>query len=195
MKHATMRCSPVQDQTRADTEPSSSGELTLAKIRWLLPISSMSSTEESSELSSVCSSCGGAACTRRPGSTWWSSSVSTLWSVSSTDICSARRNNTNLVGGLYSVVSVLQSYWSLYCSAFEHLCVYLGRSADFIPLGFILGFYVTQVVNRWWGQYNSIVWPDTLALNLISFMPGHQVRKSSLKLTNTYVVIVLENNW
>ena len=54
----------------------------------------------------------------------------------------------------------------------------MSRSADFIPLGFILGFYVTQVVNRWWGQYNSIVWPDTLALNLISFMPGRQVRKN-----------------
>ena len=100
--------------------------------------------------------------------------------------------------GRWSVVCSLCSpviLWSLYCSAFEHLCVYLGRSADFIPLGFILGFYVTQVVNRWWGQYNSIVWPDTLALNLISFMPGHQVRQSSLKLTNTNVVIVLENNW
>ena len=51
----------------------------------------------------------------------------------------------------------------------------MSRSADFIPLGFILGFYVTQVVERWWGQYNSIVWPDTLALNLVSFMPGRQV--------------------
>ena len=62
-----------------------------------------------------------------------------------------------------------------YCAAFEHLCVYLSRSEDFIPLGFILGFYVTQVVNRWWGQYNCIVWPDTLAFNLMSFMPGQQV--------------------
>ena len=51
----------------------------------------------------------------------------------------------------------------------------MSRSEDFIPLGFILGFYVTQVVERWWGQYNCIVWPDTLAFNLMSFMPGQQV--------------------
>ena len=66
-------------------------------------------------------------------------------------------------------------------SAFEHLCVYMNRSADFIPLAFILGFYVTQVVNRWWGQYNSIVWPDTLALNLVSFMPGREVTQHSIQ--------------
>ena len=79
--------------------------------------------------------------------------------------------------GRWSRCSQAAIYWLISCSAFEHLCVYMSRSADFIPLGFILGFYVTQVVNRWWGQYNSIVWPDTLALNLMSFIPGRQVRQ------------------
>ena len=34
-------------------------------------------------------------------------------------------------------------------TCFEQLCVFFG---DYIPLGSILGFYVTQVVNRWWTQ-------------------------------------------
>ena len=67
----------------------------------------------------------------------------------------------------------------------------MGRSADFIPLGFILGFYVTQVVNRWWGQYNSIVWPDTLALNLMSFMPGRQVRQQFVYFASKRILIMI----
>ena len=41
-----------------------------------------------------------------------------------------------------------------------------------------LGFYVTQVVTRWWSQFESLSWPDTLAHNLITFMPGDKVRQS-----------------
>jgi len=87
--------------------------------------------------------------------------------------------NLVIFSSLYTLISVLYRYIlsqnEQHKLAFEHLCVYLSRSEDFIPLGFILGFYVTQVVNRWWGQYNCIVWPDTLAFNLMSFMPGQQV--------------------
>lgn len=31
-------------------------------------------------------------------------------------------------------------------------------------MSFVLGFYVTLVVNRWWDQYKLLPWPDTLAL-------------------------------
>lgn len=31
-------------------------------------------------------------------------------------------------------------------------------------MSFVLGFYVTLVVNRWWAQYKLLPWPDTLAL-------------------------------
>ena len=55
---------------------------------------------------------------------------------------------------------------------FERMCVYFRRNGDAIPLSFILGFYVTQVVTRWWGQFNSLAWPDTLAMNLLSYLPG-----------------------
>ena len=58
-------------------------------------------------------------------------------------------------------------------SIFEKVCVYFGKYGDYIPLAFILGFYVSQVVTRWWSQFNTIPWPDTIACNLLSYMPGH----------------------
>ena len=56
---------------------------------------------------------------------------------------------------------------------FEKVCFYFGKYGDYIPLAFILGFYVSQVVTRWWSQFNTIPWPDTIACNLLSYMPGH----------------------
>ncbi|KAJ0069278.1 hypothetical protein NL108_003211, partial [Boleophthalmus pectinirostris] len=46
---------------------------------------------------------------------------------------------------------------------FEKLSIYCDRYAELIPVSFVLGFYVTLVVSRWWGQYESIPWPDRLA--------------------------------
>jgi hypothetical protein len=45
-----------------------------------------------------------------------------------------------------------------------------------IPLSFILGFYVSQVISRWWDQWRAIAWPDrtvnihTLYQNFIFFL-------------------------
>lgn len=57
---------------------------------------------------------------------------------------------------------------------FERLVIFCDRSAQLIPLTFILGFYVSQVMNRWWHVYLSIAWPDKV-LELVS----SQVRGSS----------------
>ena len=35
-----------------------------------------------------------------------------------------------------------------------------------LPLTFLLGFYVSLVVRRWWEQYSLLPWPDSLALCL-----------------------------
>ena len=29
---------------------------------------------------------------------------------------------------------------------------------------FVLGFYVSLIVTRWWDQYNLLPWPDSLAI-------------------------------
>ncbi|KAL1130867.1 hypothetical protein AAG570_012108 [Ranatra chinensis] len=39
-------------------------------------------------------------------------------------------------------------------------------------MSFVLGFYVTLVVKRWWEQYRLLPWPDTLALFVSAAIPG-----------------------
>ncbi|CAN7995401.1 unnamed protein product [Ixodes pacificus] len=43
---------------------------------------------------------------------------------------------------------------------FESLAKYCEKFTDLIPLSFVLGFYVSIVVGRWWQQYLSVPWPD-----------------------------------
>ncbi|KAG9336337.1 hypothetical protein JZ751_002684 [Albula glossodonta] len=46
---------------------------------------------------------------------------------------------------------------------FEKMAIYCDRYAELIPVSFVLGFYVTLVVSRWWGQFESVPWPDRLS--------------------------------
>ena len=55
---------------------------------------------------------------------------------------------------------------------FEVICVYAGRFSSLIPISFLTGFYVTQVVSRWWDQFMSLPWPDRIAFRLVSYCPG-----------------------
>lgn len=40
-------------------------------------------------------------------------------------------------------------------------------------MSFVLGFYVTLVVNRWWTQFRLLPWPDTIALFISAAIPGN----------------------
>ena len=57
---------------------------------------------------------------------------------------------------------------------FELICIYAQRYTDWLrPLiAFLTGFYVTQVVSRWWDQFMSLPWPDCLAIKLVNYCPG-----------------------
>ena len=61
---------------------------------------------------------------------------------------------------------------------FEKFCVYFHKYEAVIPLGFVLGFFVTQIVGRWWEMFNQLSWPDTLALNLAIYLPGGGAKKA-----------------
>ena len=41
-----------------------------------------------------------------------------------------------------------------------------------IPVTFLTGFYVTEVVRRYWDQFMSLPFPDELALKLVTHVPG-----------------------
>lgn len=43
-------------------------------------------------------------------------------------------------------------------------------------MSFVLGFYVSLVVKRWWEQYKLLPWPDNLALFISAAIPGNVSR-------------------
>ena len=55
---------------------------------------------------------------------------------------------------------------------FELVCFYMNGFSKLIPIAFLTGFYVSQVVSRWWDQFLTLPWPDKLALKLVNFCPG-----------------------
>ncbi|XP_013819333.2 PREDICTED: bestrophin-3 isoform X2 [Capra hircus] len=55
---------------------------------------------------------------------------------------------------------------------FEKLSIYCDRYAEQIPVTFVLGFYVTLVVNRWWNQFVNLPWPDRLMFLISSTVHG-----------------------
>ena len=55
---------------------------------------------------------------------------------------------------------------------FEALARWCGKMYSELPLTFLLGFYVSLVVKRWWEQYCFLPWPDSLALSLRGHIRG-----------------------
>uniref|UniRef100_A0A183CUJ2 Bestrophin homolog n=1 Tax=Gongylonema pulchrum TaxID=637853 RepID=A0A183CUJ2_9BILA len=46
--------------------------------------------------------------------------------------------------------------------------------SQYIPLSFLLGFFVAVVVARWWEQFNYISWPDKLMMMVTACLPGEE---------------------
>jgi predicted membrane chloride channel (bestrophin family) len=46
--------------------------------------------------------------------------------------------------------------------------------SQYIPLSFLLGFFVAVVVARWWEQFNYISWPDKMMMILSVCLPGEK---------------------
>lgn len=51
---------------------------------------------------------------------------------------------------------------------------YFGAQSESIPMSFVLGFYVSLVVKRFFEQYRLLPWPDTLALFISAAIPGNE---------------------
>ena len=47
---------------------------------------------------------------------------------------------------------------------FESLRLYCSLNLSNVPLTFLLGFYVSLIVKRWWTQYNLLPWPDSFSI-------------------------------
>jgi len=66
---------------------------------------------------------------------------------------------------------------------FEAVSVFFNHYTDLIPVAFVLGFYVSLVVGRWWDQYQTLPWPDTLALYVSTCINGQDSRSRAMRRT------------
>jgi hypothetical protein len=73
-------------------------------------------------------------------------------------------------------------------SVFEKVRTYFGAQSESIPMSFVLGFYVSLVVKRWWEQYKLLPWPDTLECfrSINTETKNHALRMFFLKSINLY---------
>nr|AFN57624.1 bestrophin 1b [Spodoptera littoralis] len=66
---------------------------------------------------------------------------------------------------------------------FEGVVNYCSFHGNVIPLSFVLGFYVTVVMNRWWSQYTTIPWPDSIAVFVSATIHGQDERGRLMRRT------------
>ncbi|XP_047482780.1 bestrophin-2-like isoform X2 [Penaeus chinensis] len=66
---------------------------------------------------------------------------------------------------------------------FEKLTIHCQRFVDLIPVSFVLGFYVNIVIQRWWDQYKTIPWPDSLCVFASTCIHGHDKRSKLMRRT------------
>ncbi|XP_064293371.1 bestrophin-2 [Phalacrocorax carbo] len=66
---------------------------------------------------------------------------------------------------------------------FEKLVLYCDKSANLIPISFVLGFYVALVLERWWGQFRSVPAPDGLMVAVAGNVHGADARGRILRRT------------
>lgn len=78
------------------------------------------------------------------------------------------------------------------CKIFEAWVNYCSFCGKHIPLSFILGFFVANVMTRWWNQYQSIPWPTSIAVYVSSTIHGYdEVGRAMRRTIMRYVCLCL----
>jgi len=62
----------------------------------------------------------------------------------------------------------------------DRLIFWFREKSTGLPLTFLLGFYVSLVVRRWWEQYCKLPWPDSIAIFLRGLVTGGQEDKARM---------------
>ncbi|KAL8211712.1 UNVERIFIED_CONTAM: Bestrophin-2 [Gekko kuhli] len=81
---------------------------------------------------------------------------------------------------------------------FEKLVIYCDNYANLIPVSFVLGFYVTLVVNRWWSQYTCMPMPDRLMCTITGTVHGTDergrlYRRTLMRYSSLSAVLILRS--
>ena len=66
---------------------------------------------------------------------------------------------------------------------FESVSLYCSSYGDLIPVTFVLGFYVSLVIQRWWSQFESLPWPDSASVWITTYVHGHDDRGRLMRRT------------
>ncbi|XP_045606217.1 bestrophin-2 [Procambarus clarkii] len=77
---------------------------------------------------------------------------------------------------------------------FERLVIHCSRFRNLIPVSFVLGFFVSLVVNRWWGVYQTLPFPDNTAILTATHIPGQnaaarEARSTILRYVNLTIAL------
>ncbi|CAN8211094.1 unnamed protein product [Coccothraustes coccothraustes] len=101
---------------------------------------------------------------------------------------------------LYTAISVLYRFFLTGSQKrfFEKLSIYCDKYAEQIPVTFVLGFYVTLVVNRWWNQFVNLPWPDRLMLLISSCVQGRDeygrlLRRTLMRYVNLTSLLIFRS--
>ncbi|KAF1767966.1 hypothetical protein GCK72_007926 [Caenorhabditis remanei] len=66
-------------------------------------------------------------------------------------------------------------------ATFEDLCIFFDTYSNFIPITFMLGFYVSAVFTRWWQIFDNIGWIDTPCLWITQYVKGESERAKCVR--------------
>ncbi|XP_077325119.1 bestrophin-3 isoform X2 [Lithobates pipiens] len=101
---------------------------------------------------------------------------------------------------LYTTLSIIYRFFLVGTQKryFEKLSIYCDKYAEQIPVTFVLGFYVTLVVNRWWNQFVNLPWPDRLMLLISSNVHGRDeygrlLRRTLMRYVNLTSLLIFRS--
>ncbi|CAJ0933165.1 unnamed protein product, partial [Mesorhabditis belari] len=68
-----------------------------------------------------------------------------------------------------------------YRDYFISICQQFNEYTKLIPLTFLLGFYVSNVVSRWWRQFECLCWPEDLLSLLCFVVPSSDPKQARVR--------------
>ncbi|OCT88916.1 bestrophin-3 isoform X1 [Xenopus laevis] len=105
-----------------------------------------------------------------------------------------------LFTSLYTALSVIYRFFLTDSQKryFEKVSLYCDKYAEQIPVTFVLGFYVTLVVNRWWNQFVNLPWPDRLMFLISSNVHGRDeygrlLRRTLMRYVNLTSLLIFRS--
>ncbi|KAI1287100.1 Bestrophin-3 [Halotydeus destructor] len=75
---------------------------------------------------------------------------------------------------------------------FEKIALYCEAFTNLVPLTFVLGFYVSIVVTRWWQQFMQIPWPDKAVALIVANVHGSDERGRIIRRTLARYLLLLQ---